>query len=330
MGEELKSIIARDLRIMFDDFGSNLKSGSREIVDALRYLVRDPQNGQSRDINPHRAVAVQIANAMGPSGSIDDYVERHRNDTRYADCAKLAIAKAILEGERRSTLYFDHHIEDGDVVGQNSQSWLSMFLRDLTRRLSGEQIYEVFNNIFIINFNYDRCVEHFTHIWLRQMYGFTDIEAADICAKIEIYHPYGKLGDLPFENPSKHIAFGGNVTGDRLLSMAANIRTYSESTLDSKRLQSARSALSEAQKVVFLGYGFHEQNMELITVPEDTQRLTLLCYATTMGVSKPRIELDKESICTSFRITDNSRLFFEHVSESCEKFWQQYGDVVSR
>lgn len=104
LGQELKSNIARDLRIMFSEFGSSLESGSHEIVDALRILVRDPQTGQRGDINPHRAVAVRISQAMGPSGSIDEYVERHKNDAKYAECAKLAIAKAILEGERNSTL----------------------------------------------------------------------------------------------------------------------------------------------------------------------------------------------------------------------------------
>ena len=330
LGEQLKSIIARDLRIMYDDFGHRLDSGSHDIVDALRILVRDTKTGQRGDINPHRSVAVRISQAMGLSGSIDEFVERHRDDPKFVQCAKLAIAKAILEGEKKSSLYFDYRRNDEDLVGENSNSWLSMMLRDITRRLRPDEIPKAFSNIFIINFNYDRCVEHFAFLWLKQMYTFNDNEAAQICAKISIYHPYGKIGDLPHENPSKHIAFGGEVSGDRLVLIASNIRTYSESAQDEERLAAARTALAGAKRLVFLGFGFHEQNMDVLTVSNSSQRATLRCYATTKDISAPRIELDKESIATSFQIVPPTGLFFEQIPDTCEKFWEQYGEVVSR
>lgn len=330
LGDGLKAIIAKDLRISFDDFGRSLESGSYEIVDALRILVRDQQTGLQGDINPHRAVAVRISNAMGPSGSIDEYVERHRNDSKYSDCAKLAIAKAILEAERNSTIYFDYRLDDDDLVGDNSQSWLSMLLRDITKRLTRDEIPDAFSKLFIINFNYDRCIEHFSFLWLKQMYNFTEIEAAQICSRISIYHPYGKLGDLPYENPNDQVAFGEKITGEKLVSVASKIRTYSEIGLDDKKLALAQNALIEAKKLVFLGFGFHEQNMEILTVPESNERATIVCYATTKDVSNPRIELDKERIARSFRVKDPGGLFFDHVPDTCEAFWRQYGDVVSR
>src|SRR3546814_14114906 len=45
---------------MFDDCGSRLESGSGEIVEALRVLIRT-NDGAGSDINSHRQAAVQIA-----------------------------------------------------------------------------------------------------------------------------------------------------------------------------------------------------------------------------------------------------------------------------
>lgn len=326
LGIDLKSTIADDLRIMFDEFGRGLKSGCPHIVEALRILTRNPDTGERGDINPHRAVAVRISQAMRPSGSIDEYVERHRNDPKYAECAKLAIAKAILEGERNSTLHSDYFDED-DFVGENAETWLSMMLRDLTKRLTSDSIINAFDNLFVVNFNYDRCFEHFTFLWLKQMYGFADQEAGEICSRIAIYHPYGKLADLPFENPSQNAAFGGKITGEKLIRLSRNIRTYSESVADEKSLTLVHAAVAEAKKLVFLGFGFHEPNLEILSSPKASERSSLRCYATSMGIPLPRLELDKANISSHFRI-NQSGLFFEHVPDSCEEFWRQYGDVI--
>ena len=330
LGEDLKSNIANDLRIFFSKFGSNLESGSYEIVEALRILVRNKETGQSGDINPLRHVAVRISEAMGPSGSIDEYVERHRNDPKYAQCAKLAIAKSVLQGERKSSIFKDYSRTNENIVGNNSGSWMSMMLRDMTKRLSADEISKAFRNLFIINFNYDRCFENFVFLWIKQMYGLEDGQAAQVCAQISIYHPYGKIGNLPHENPPNHIPFGEKVSGERLVSIASNIRTFSESAQDEDNLSAARTALSEAKKVVFMGFAFHQQNMDVLTIPGSFERQTLRCYATTKDISDPRIELDKESISTAFRIINPGGLFFDYVSNTCEEFWRQYGEVVSK
>lgn len=315
---------------MFDEFGRGLESGSYEIVDALKILVRKKSDGHNPDINPHRHVAVQISQAMSASGSIDEFVERHRDNEKYAECAKIAIAKSILHGERNSTLYVEDRVDSGDIVEQNSGTWMSMFLRDLTRRLSRSEIQSAFDNLFVINFNYDRCFIYFTYHWLKRMYGLSDSDSALICRSIKTFHPYGKIGELPFENPAQNVSFGAKALGDRLLAISNCIRTYSEASEDSYGLSAAHIALGDAAKVVFLGFAFHEQNMDILTVPEHFQRATIRCYGTTKDISAPRLELDRERIQSSFRVGDPGGLFFETVPDTCEEFWKQYGDIVVR
>jgi hypothetical protein len=327
LGKELKQQIATDLNIMFDDFGTRLQSGSYEVVEALRLIVRD-ENGRSGNINPHRAAAVGISRAMRLSGSIDEFVERHKDDLKVAECAKLGIAKAILEAERNSKLYFDHRHERDDLIDEASESWLAYLLRDLTRGLTPAELDGAFKNIHIINFNYDRCVEHFIYLWLQQVYSLDEARAAEMARKIPIFHPYGRLGELPFENPASHIVYGGKASGHRLFEIMHRIMTYSEAVKIGSGLIAARDALGNADRVVFLGFAFHDQNMRLLQVEPECVRASLRCYATTSGISGPRLELDKQKIVASLRVNSSSGLFFESIKGTCEEFWNEYGDVV--
>lgn len=312
---------------MFDDFGQGLLRGSHEIVEALRNIVRD-QNGRAGDINPHRAAAVSIARAMRLSGSIDEFVERHKDDVKVAECAKLAIAKSILESERNSKLFFDHRYERDELIDQASDSWLAYLLRDLTRGMTTADLEKAFDNLYVVNFNYDRCVEHFIFLWIQQVYGLNETRSGEITKKLRIYHPYGKLAALPFENPGQHLAFGGKVDAARLLSIMPRIKTYSEAVKVGSDLLEARAACGQATKMVFLGFAFHEQNMKLLQLDDEHERASLRCYGTTYGISAPRLELDKIKIAQAMKVINPQGLFFEGVDGTCERFWREYGDVV--
>lgn len=327
LGQELRDTIARDLNIMFNDFGSRLQSGSWEIVEALRILIQQSE-GSSGNINPHRAAAVQISNAMPLSGSIDEYIERHKDDPLKADCAKLAIAKAILEAERKSSIFIDPMRRVDNPLRNSSNSWIACFLRDITRGKTLAELDYCFENISIVNFNYDRCVEHFAYFWFQQMYDMAPEKASTVVSKLKIFHPYGKLADLPHENPTSHIAFGGEIDPHRLLQMARSIRTYSESVESGSEMLSLQDDLATAQKVVFMGFGFHSQNLSLLSIPKEKARATMKCYVTTSGISRARWELCKNEIAQKFNLRAPNGLFCFEKDGDCEAFWQEYGDVV--
>lgn len=326
LGAELKGQIARDLDIKYE-YGVRLISGSHEIAEALQRLVRQ-ENGRDGNINLHRDCAVKISGAMRLSGSIDEYAERHRDNSRVADCAKLAISKAIIEAERRSKLFQNPRNPRQDLISDASESWLAYLLRDLTRGLTTPDLKRAFDNIYIINFNYDRCVEQFIFLWLQQVYGLDQGQSAEIAGELKIFHPYGHLGALPHQNPSSHIPFGGEYNSLYLVNMANGIRTYSEATEESLELSVARQSLAMAEKIVFLGFAFHTQNMDLIRVPKGTLRSSLRCYATTWGISHPRLDLDKSKMVEVFGLNSSSGLFLSVTPGTCEDFWSEYGDVV--
>lgn len=324
LGSGLRKTIASDLNIMFDDWGSKLQSGSYQIVEALRILARTDE-GRQGDINPHRQAAVQIAGSMGLSSSIDEYIERHKDDRLKVECAKLAIAKAILEAERKSTIYADPR-QGRDPLENASESWLAYLLRDLTRGVGKGDLNSAISNVAIIDFNYDRCFEHFVYYWLQRIYDLTEAESATVCKSIKIYHPYGFLGPLPYES-HQGIPFGGEIHPNRLIEIASRIKTYSEAVDEVAEPSFVRSDLAGARRLVFLGFGFHAQNIRILGASGGT-RTTLRCYATTEGIREPRLEIIKSQLASSMHVEAPNGLFFDHVRGSCEAFWEEYGDVV--
>lgn len=327
LGQDLRDTIARDLNIMFDDFGHRLESGSWEIVEALRLHIAQ-LDGNSGNINPHRAAAVQISNAMPLSGSIDEYIERHKDDTLKADCAKLAIAKAILEAERKSSIFVDPMRRVDNPLRNSSNSWIAYVLRDITRGKTLDELETCFENLSIVNFNYDRCVEHFAYFWFQQMYDMAPEKAAGIVSRLRIFHPYGKLADLPHENSSSHIAFGGEIDAHRLLQMAQSIRTYSESIDSGSEILSVQDDLAAAEKVVFMGFGFHSQNLSLLSIPREKARVTVRCFVTNSGISRARWDQCKSEIAQKFNLVAPNALFCFEKDGNCEEFWQEFGDVI--
>lgn len=327
LGSELRDKIAHDLELKFDDRRRGLISGSHKIVEALRLLMRTPE-GRTGDINPHRAAAVEISDAMPLSSSIDEYIERHRDDGKKATCAKLAIAKVVLEAERASSIFSkEFHQRDG-VLGGASKSWLASFLRDITRGFGPNDVSEAFRNLTVVNFNYDRCLEHFAYNWLQDVYRLQPEQAAAIVRDICIYHPYGRIAPLDWECRSSGVNYGASLDVRRLIQMAESIRTYSEAFEPDSGLSEIKERLKNVDSVVFLGFGFHKQNMELLSIESELNRGSLKCFATRSGISNPRWEIMKQRVSNAFAVPGHRDLHDHSISADCEEFWDEYSDVI--
>jgi hypothetical protein len=79
--------------------------------------------------------------------------------------------------------------------------------------------------------------------------------------------------------------------------------------------------------MVFLGFGFHRPNVELLGATKSS-RPTLHSYATIEGIREPRIELIKQAVASAMQVLEPAGFFFEGVRGDCEAFWEEYGEVV--
>lgn len=182
--------------------------------------------------------------------------------------------------------------------------------------------------VTLIIFNYDRCIEHFLYHALQNYYKVSESEAAEIVNHINIYHPYGKVGFLPWDNLSDSMDFGADPTPDNLLQLVQKIKTFTEGTdPGSSEIKEIRNHLSRANRLVFIGFAFHKLNMQLIKPKNVDGGKTSKpkCFATTYMIS----ESDKEVIRSQINSTLSAKLNINMVNKSCGDFFNEFWRSLS-
>jgi hypothetical protein len=297
-GHELKGKISKLLDIRFDDFGYNLKSGDYKIVDALRLHLRLP-DGRQGNINSYIDQARHIRDALPLEISIDNFIDKQRNNEKIELCGKLAIVRSVLEAEKRSLLYFEKENQRSTInFNAITETWYTHFFRLITENCTKDELQERFNSITLVIFNYDRCIEHFIYYALQNNYRIPENEAAELVSNINIYHPYGDVGPLPWINKNEAVEFGLDPEPYQLLKIASKIKTFTEGTdPGSSEISIIRKNMGLANKLIFMGFAFHELNMRLIFPGEFyDKRKVVKCFATTFNISDSDQLVIKEQI----------------------------------
>lgn len=256
----------------------------------------------------------QIARAMPAAVSIDTFLNSREGDADINLMGKLGIAKAILASERRSPLYvctvheaalsrpdthsFAFDDIDSSVFHNQPESWLGKFAALVCQGFHAEHLDSLFENASFIIFNYDRCVEHYLWHHLQQYFGIGVDAASALLAKVNFHHPYGSVGALPWQtNTNFSVRFGHEPSAADLLKVAAGIRTFTESVNGTDRGELVHD-LRDSSRVIFLGFGFTPQNMELLTLP--ARGLVDNVYATALSMSDNSCAAIKDSVREAF------------------------------
>jgi hypothetical protein len=273
-------------------------------------------------------VGAQIAQGVRRLRSIDNYVDSFQHDERISIIAKIAIVHAIVIAES------DSHLapgEDGQYKQKDTieRSWLEEFFHLLIHRHKANEVETILDRLMIINFNYDRCIEHFLLNELSRIFQHNAPVYYEklLKEKLEIVHPYGYIGNLPWQASENAIEFGvGRIVGDPL-KLANGIKTYSERVDDEITLKKLRRMVSTAEQIIFLGFYFHEQNMELLVLPEPQKpKPPVSVFATHKDRSAQDKEVIEQRILkmlngreigpgTSFKGNYDCKVLFQHFNE---------------
>jgi len=322
-GYELKGTISRLLDIKFDFHQQ--KSGDYIITHALINHVKLP-DGRNGDINPYLHEAWHIKEALPLAISIDNFIDAHKENTKIELCGKLAIVRSILDAEKGSTLYVNRDNVNNTINFPSlEKSWYIPFFQLLTENCSAEDLEERFKSIALIVFNYDRCVEHFLKHAIQNYYRIPQTEAEALVSSIEIYHPYGSIGNLPWMERHNSMDFGAEPNGAQLLELSGQIKTFTEGTdPNSSEILAIRQHMAAAERVVFIGFAFHKLNMELIT-PDNLKGINtsdISCYATTYGISESDKNVINEQIDALYETTINKNMANLHAGPFFNEFWR--------
>lgn len=309
VGSGLADKIASDLNLNFEY--NRLTSGSLQIYEATKRAIEGISNQVAFDL------CHQIRKGLVHYDSIDDYVEAASNNN-VSIAAKISIFEVIGLAERKSSLAQLGTHENSKFIAGLRESWPAQLLRLALRVVKHTDISGLFESISIISFNYDRSLEHYLY-WALKDLGFADEVVIEAMSSLEVLHPYGTLGYLPWQgNPA--VSFGApNID---LAKNYGSIRTYSEQLEDKSQVLKISNAISNAETVLFLGFGFHKQNVELLSGPILEKKEV---FATACGVSNSQRRAFEARIRSSISPSAIIRM----DDATCDKFFAQHGQEIA-
>jgi hypothetical protein len=325
-GTDLMISIAEKLDLRFNANDPDLhKKGDPDIKSILRECAK--QN--NLPLNEYLREALKIRDGMSTALSIDNFIHSHSTNQRLVLCAKLAITKAILEAERKSDLDLD------ESPGQRQRfdhsrvrdKWYLPLFQKIHENVQIETLEKIFDNVSFITFNYDRCIEHYLYHALQNYFAITETHAAQLMQNLVISHPYGTVGALPWQNPTTNVSFGGLYQIANLTELANQIRTFTERVVDNPALAAIRRQVQEAEVVVFLGFGYHTLNMELLS-PEIPSNMEI-AFGTAFGISD--ISVKKAIVPRIYQMlkTGDHRATYIHNKLRCRELFSEHWYTLS-
>lgn len=247
---------------------------SSVMQEAMRIRAGPNIHTVMQTLQPLKMAAERIRRGLPLAMSIDNFLHSHQGDVEVEQLGKLAIAICILHAERRSHLFSrvpamlllldnppDAHASSH---GEDLQkTWYPAFARQLMSQVQRNDIARAFENVRFVIFNYDRCLEQYLWMALQDYFDISEEEATEVLDGVEFSHPYGSLGMLPWRtDATTSIGLGASNTPD-LWKVGARLRTFTES-VRSKVGEKVQAAISEAKTILILGFGYLDQNLQLL------------------------------------------------------------------
>lgn len=322
IGSQLASTIAGRLNYRQDH------TGKMEAGEGDPQLLRGIYNLR-QEIGQYDQACSLIRNGVLLSSSIDDFLDLHSESPIVQRVGKAAIVKSVLQAERDSALFFDkQNVLNKMPIAKVDGTWLVKLYRVLTRGV--RNVEDLFKNVAFIVFNYDRCIEHFLLHAIQQSYNVTERAAAKVLSTLTIIHPYGTAGYLPATGGSG-VHFGGSFGGldEDYFGLSDGIKTYTEQKADKGELDEIHDQLRMAERWVFLGFAYHDQNLELLKPKEGLQ--TKQIWGTTFQMSVSDVSVvqnqlsmffDERSRNVMLRVAAHSPVF---QNTPCSSLLDHYG-----
>lgn len=292
-GAELKSMMATALAETMDDSAAVQNKSIRRSLQ-LYTQNHDPYH----HVMLYYEAGHHISRSLLYSDSIDNFLEAHSNNKFIERTGKLAICASILEAEHKSLLYVDpHNIYNSLKVEHLIDKWYVQFGRFLVENCTKDQISTLFDNVTIIDFDYDRCIEQYLLFFISDYFGISREEATNILSNLKILHPYGNISS-DTKTGSIIPRFGTLPKDVDLLQISFGIKTYSEQIDDPSILDDIRSTIVNSRRVVFLGFGFHTQNMKILYPSKRTHIEKI--FLSTYGIPNTSLSIIREMLAKNF------------------------------
>lgn len=195
----------------------------------------------------------------------------------------IIIAMILTEGQHR-----------GSQVNFDKDEWfLYLYNRSLEGIYTQDHKTKYFENQFsFITFNYDRMIENYFRRRLSSTFNLTQADLTQYFDHLKIKHVYGSLAYLPEQKNDKvsvgefSLEYGSTITLNQLDKMQDNIKIINE---ERKNGEDWSEIISSYDRVFFLGFGYAEENMKVLNLPECLRKGQKV-YGTAFNNSENEIE----------------------------------------
>ncbi|MBN1274262.1 MAG: SIR2 family protein [Candidatus Aminicenantes bacterium] len=179
--------------------------------------------------------------------SVDAFLEKR---PEFIKIGKFDIALHLIQQEKGVPAYLDL-----------SDSWYHYIWNKLVSGSSFETFNE--NNLSIVTFNYDRCLEYFFMRAMKSTFNKKIEDCALLLKEIPIIHVYGKLGDLTWEDSGIGYKRKYEVTNEpeEIIKSSQHIEIITDQDDNIPSFLQAFKILNQAEKIIFLGFGYHDVNL---------------------------------------------------------------------
>ncbi len=260
------------------DFGFPLGRGLRDIVCRLTSTKTAAlsscgfSQGEIRD----------FGDALSRSGyaSVDWFLERHPD---LIPIGRAAIAAALIPFENPHRL-FPPNAPDAH--------WYEDLFNTLWSEEDSSLVFG--RNLTILTFNYDRSLEYYLRTvaevrMARRSAGVVAFEVRGphrlaVAQGPTIVHLHGHLGNLPGLENSR--PYGPVESAENVRIAAASLQLLSDARPDSEEFKIARSAIEAADRILFLGFGFHPKSVERLGDFASPAMRTKTIAGTRQGLSQ--------------------------------------------
>lgn len=321
IGDELRNEI---IKLM--DINSNPNDDNKFLINTA---IREKSKQKPEEYMNAR---IAICNGLRLTASIDNYLNLHRENPKIVFCGKLAIINSILKAEKESMLFIEKNSRIN--IEAIEKTWFTLFFRKLSEGCQFHELGHRLGAITFVVFNYDRCIEHFLYHAIQQCYNVKEEQVKELlCSKLDIYHPYGTVGSLPWFDVENKIEFGGRANPQDLINLTKAIRTFTESEETKNHLahkfDDLKTKIVNSQRIIFLGFSFLKQNMDLIyPINDQKTRLATKIFATTAGISHYDTLLIHGDLQERFGTDiERNQLFHRTCAEAFQEFNRAFSFV---
>ncbi len=206
----------------------------------------------------------------GHADSIDLLLRLNLKDDQFLRQGKIAIVSSIINAEKGSR--FGSQMNPANRTKDWFQAFSKRWLESI--KDAGDTT-PLFDKIGFITFNYDRSLEYQMHRIFDSRFIDNDrnTRIAELQNYENIYHIHGNIAGLPWQK-TFGIPVQSYPIGEFYLSFVfeaiKGIRIIGESE-DKTVIERAQDLLSSAQRIFFLGFGYAQDNLNILNIPKCLQ-----------------------------------------------------------